>query len=119
MMTYVAAVLTMILLSFGQVLLKLLAMKMAASGISLANWQREAFNFLWLGGGVGAIYVAVFGCWLYVLKSLDLHRAFAFAALTFVFVPLFSYLLLHEKISTGTMAGSTLIIIGILVSANF
>lgn len=119
MKIYLAAVLTMILLSLGQVLLKLLAVRLAASGISLANWQREAFNFLWLGASICTIYVAVLGSWLYVLKSFDLHRAFAFAALTFVFVPVFSYLILHEKISVGTVAGSALIIIGIVVSATF
>ena len=57
--------------------------------------------------------------WLYALKSLDLNRAFAFAALTFVFVPLLSYLILHEKLTIGTVAGGTLIIFGILVSASF
>jgi drug/metabolite transporter (DMT)-like permease len=117
--TYVAAVLTMILLSFGQVLLKFLAMKVANTGISFANWQREAFNFLWLGGGVCVTYAAVLGCWLYVLKSLDLNRAFAFVALTFVFVPLLSYFILNEKITIGTAIGATLIIIGIVISANY
>jgi len=119
MTIYTMAVLTMVLMSFGQVMLKLLAVKVAAAGISLANWQLEAFNFLWLGGGICVTYAAVLGAWLYVLKSLPLNRAFAFAALTFVFVPLFSYLILHEKISIGTVAGSTLIIIGIVVSANY
>ena len=119
MTTYVAAVLTMILLSFGQVLLKLLAMKVADAGTSFAIWQRETFDFLWLGIGVGVTYAAVFGCWLYVLRSLELNRAFAFVALTFVFVPLFSYFILNEKITIGTGAGATLIIIGIVISANY
>lgn len=37
MNTYLVAVLTMILMSFGQVLLKLLAVRVAAAGINLAN----------------------------------------------------------------------------------
>ena len=119
MATYAAAVLTMILLSFGQVLLKLLAVKVADSGISFANWQQESLNFLWLGVGIGVTYAAVLGCWLYVLKSLDLNRAFAFAALTFVFVPLFSYLILGERITIGAAAGAFLIIAGIMISANY
>jgi drug/metabolite transporter (DMT)-like permease len=119
MKTYVAAVLTMILLSFGQVLLKLLAVKVGATGMTFANLRRDALDFVWLGAGVFLVYLAVFGCWLYTLKSLDLHRAFAFAALTFVFVPLLSYLILHEKVTIGTVAGGALIISGILVSANF
>jgi drug/metabolite transporter (DMT)-like permease len=107
MRTYVTAILTMILMSFGQVLLKSLALK-------LGHWPRQPLNFLRLGVSVSAIYVAVLICWLYVLKSVDLNRAFAFVALTFVFVPFFSYFILHEKITIGTLAGSTLIICGIL-----
>jgi undecaprenyl phosphate-alpha-L-ara4N flippase subunit ArnE len=119
MTTYGVAVLAMILLSFGQVLLKLLAVKVADTGVNFASWQREVFSFLWLGGGIGVTYAAVLGCWLYVLKSLDLNRAFAFVALTFVFVPLCSYFILNEKITIGTVAGATLIIVGIVISANY
>ena len=39
MTTYVAAVLTMILLAFEQVLLKLLAMKVADAGASFEIWS--------------------------------------------------------------------------------
>ena len=70
-------------------------------------------------GGVCVTYAAVLGCWLYVLKSLDLNRVFAFVVLPFVFVPLLSYFILNEKITIGTVAGATLIIIGIAISANY
>jgi drug/metabolite transporter (DMT)-like permease len=119
MKTYAAAVLTTVVLSFAQVLFKLLAVKGAAAGLSLTNWKREALDFLWLGGGAVLVWVVAAGFWLYVLKSLPLHRAYAFAALTFVFVPFFSYLILHETVTTGTVAGSALIIVGILVAANY
>jgi drug/metabolite transporter (DMT)-like permease len=117
--TYVAAVLTMILLSLGQVLLKRLAVKIAAAGVTFTNWHQEALNFLWLAVSVCLTYMAVLACWLYVLRSLDLNRAFSFAALTFVFVPLFSNLILGERITIGTVGGAGLIVIGIIVSANY
>jgi drug/metabolite transporter (DMT)-like permease len=119
MRTYLVALLAILLLSFGQVLLKLLAVRGAAAGVSLANWQREAFSFAWLGASVVAIYACVLVCWLYVLTSLELNRAFAFVALAFALVPLFSYLLLGEKITVGSIAGSALIIFGILVATNY
>jgi len=119
MKAYAIAVLAMLLLSFGQVLLKLLAVRGAAAGVSLANWQREAFSFAWLGASIVAIYACVLVCWLYVLTSFELNRAFSFVALTFALVPLFSYLLLGEKITVGTIAGSVLIIFGILVATNY
>lgn len=119
MRIYAIAVVTMLLLSFGQLLLKLFATKAATAGANLAIWQREAFGFLWLGGGVFLIYAAVLGCWLYVLKSLDLNRAFAFVALTFVFVPILSHFVLQEKLSAGTAIGAALIIVGILISVNY
>jgi len=117
--TYAAAVLTMILLSMGQVLLKVLASKLFSNGMTLAGLRHEATMLFWLTSGVLATYVVVIALWLYVLKSLDLNRAFAFASLTFVFVPLFSYFFLYEKITIGMVAGALLIIGGILVSANF
>jgi hypothetical protein len=51
-------------------------------------------------------YTAVFVCWLYLLKSLDLNRAFAFVALTFVFVPVVSlFLLTRPGYGRGFAAG--------------
>jgi drug/metabolite transporter (DMT)-like permease len=76
-------------------------------------------TLLWLTAGVSAIYLVVIALRLYVLRSLELNRAFAFASLAFIFVPAFSYFLLGEKITIGTVAGAMLIIGGILISANF
>jgi drug/metabolite transporter (DMT)-like permease len=119
MITYAIAISTMILMSLGQVLLKSLAMKLAILPTSGANWRNEVPSFLALGAGILITYVVVLSCWLYVLKELDLNRAFAFVALTFIFVPLFSYLILHEKITIGAIVGSLLIITGIVVSVNY
>jgi undecaprenyl phosphate-alpha-L-ara4N flippase subunit ArnE len=119
MITYATAVFTMIIMSFGQVLLKSLAMKIAIFQTVGGNWWKGPSNFLALGASVFTTYVVVLVCWLYVLKALDLNRAFAFVALTFIFVPLLSNLILHERITIGTIIGSLLITTGILVSVNY
>lgn len=116
--TYIAAILTMISLSIGQVLLKILASKLINSDFSL-NFRNEFLRILLISGGIVLTYGVVTALWLFVLRSLDLSRAFTFASLTFVFVPLFSFLFLNERISAGTLAGTGFIVVGILVSARF
>jgi drug/metabolite transporter (DMT)-like permease len=117
--TYAAAVMAMLLLSAGQVLLKVLASKLLSNGLVTAAWRQDAATLAWLIAGVVAIYLIVIVLWLYVLKSLDLSRAFAFASLAFIFVPAFSYYFLDEKITGGMLGGAILIIGGIILAANF
>ena len=116
MTTYVAALLTMVLLSLGQVLLKVLALEVGGANFSAASWKLPAVKVFWIGVGLCFMYAAAVGCWLYVLRSIELSRAFAFVGLTFVFVPLFSSVILHEKITIGSIAGSVMIVAGIAIS---
>jgi drug/metabolite transporter (DMT)-like permease len=117
MITYVAALFTMVLLSLGQVLLKVLALEVGGPGFSSASWKLNTVKVLWIGASLCIMYAGAVACWLYVLRSIELSRAFAFVGLTFVLVPLFSYLILHEKVTTGSIVGSALITVGIAVSA--
>jgi len=54
--------------------------------------------------------------WIYVLRTLPLSLAYPLTALSYVIVPVFSFLFLHEKISWQTAAGCTVIIIGVIIS---
>jgi drug/metabolite transporter (DMT)-like permease len=117
MITYVAALFTMVMLSLGQVLLKILALEAGDAGFSSANWKLDVVKVFWICVGLCIMYAAAIGCWLYVLRSIELSRAFAFVGLTFVLVPLFSHLILHEKVTTGSIAGSVMIVAGIALSS--
>jgi drug/metabolite transporter (DMT)-like permease len=117
MLTYAAALLTMVLLSLGQVSLKLLALELGGAGLSCATWKLFFAKLLWICAVLCIMYAGAVGCWLYVLKSIELSRAFAFVGLTFVLVPLFSFLILNEKLTTGSMVGSAIIMFGIAVTS--
>lgn len=119
MIAYAVALFTMILMSIGQILLKSLAMRIPVFQTAGAVWRGEIWKFVILGTGVFITYLVVLGCWLYVLKNMSLNRGFAFVALTFIFVPLFSHLILDEKITVGASIGSLLIITGIIVSVSY
>jgi drug/metabolite transporter (DMT)-like permease len=116
--TYIAAILTMLLLSVGQVMMKMLAGKLPASG-GFSALRQEAASLMWLAVLIVVTYLLVTALWLYVLRTLDLGRAFAFSSLAFVFVPLLSYLFFHEKITMGSVVGTVLIVAGIVVSASY
>jgi|SRR5215216_5990601 len=116
---YAAAIMTMLLLSCGQVLLKLLSTRLGEAGWSLDGWRRSFPSIVFLGGGVVLTYAVVTALWLYALIWLDLSRAFSFAALTFIFVPILSFWFFGDRITVGTIAGAGLIVVGIIVSAKF
>ena len=53
--------------------------------------------------------------WVYALKDLPLSNAYSLTALSYIFVPLLSSLILHEHLSLSFVIGSLLILFGILL----
>ncbi|MCF8467007.1 MAG: EamA family transporter [Sneathiella sp.] len=51
--------------------------------------------------------------WVYILKHFPLNKAYLFMGLSFVLVPLMSYIFLKEPISPRYLAGAAFIILGI------
>jgi drug/metabolite transporter (DMT)-like permease len=101
----------------GQVLLKMGMSNMGAMTFSLPNlgnllW-RLATNPLVVGGLM--IYVCGTLFWLLALSRVDLSFAYPFASLSYVLMLLASWLLLNEHISLMRLAGSFVIIIGVVL----
>ena len=65
-----------------------------------------------------AVYAVATVLWLYVLGKVRLSVAFPFYGLSFVFVPLLAWWLLHEQIGWRTIAGSGLIIAGVVLASS-
>ena len=113
----VLACCTMIILSLGQVILKLFAAEVAQSSFTLASLTNlTLIRYVIL---LIVVYGLVLCLWLFVLQRMELSRAFPFAALTFVFVPLFAFYFLGEVISPSTVVGTILIVGGIVVVTVF
>ena len=64
-----------------------------------------------------AIYVGTTLLWIYLLQQVPLSRAYPFAALGFVLVPLFAWLLFGERLSLSYGLGALLIVAGVSVIA--
>ena len=61
------------------------------------------------------LYVAGFLTWLIVLSKLDLSYAYLFLAVTYVLVPLLSWLFLGEYVPTMRWIGIAVICIGLVI----
>jgi len=54
--------------------------------------------------------------WVWLLRDVPLNRAYPFAAVAFVLVPILSYLLLDEPITVPAMLGAAFIVVGIAIA---
>ena len=114
---YLQIFLTVLLTAAAQVLLKVGASH-SADDNSVWSWLgiAELAN-LWTWLGIFA-FVASFGGWLYALRFLPLGLAFALTNGVHIFVPIGSWLFLHEHISLLRGTGITIILAGILLLAQ-
>lgn len=106
-------ILTAFSMAGGQVLFKLGA----------AEWQADT-----LGGWIVAflrnpylvvavlLYATTVLMWIYLLRTLPLSLVYPVTALSYVLVPLFSYLFLHERISWQVAIGSLVIVTGVIIT---
>ena len=71
------------------------------------------FNKFIFGGiiiyGVATIY------WLYILKNYDLSKVYPLQSMSYIISLFASYFILNEKISTNTIIGTIIILIGVFV----
>lgn len=114
---YLQIFLTVLLTAAAQLLLKVGADGSSAdhSAWALFGIKELASGWTWLG--IFA-FVASFGGWLYALRFLPLGLAFSLTNGVHVFVPLGSWLFLHEQIGLLRGSGIVIIIVGILFLAQ-
>jgi drug/metabolite transporter (DMT)-like permease len=109
-LTYCELVLCVTGIACGQVLFKLTARSLQ-SGASLLTAALSPYLLCGI-----ALYGAMTLTWIWLLTKLELSRAYPFMALSFVFVPLLSVLILGEHISPKYWLGIALIICGLLLT---
>lgn len=116
MIVHSAAILAMIALSCGQIMLKLFAAQVQGVQGRIFDQSDVLLRLVGFLIALVGVYGIVFILWIFVLQTLDLNRAFLYAALTFVFVPILSHFFLGEVIRPQTTIGAIMIISGIAVS---
>ncbi len=71
----------------------------------------------WLATGL-ALHVAALALWVLALRKVDLSFAAPFISLSFVIIALLSYVILNEPFGGLRIAGTALVVIGVLLVAQ-
>jgi drug/metabolite transporter (DMT)-like permease len=104
-----AAVVIVAMVSTGQILFKLAAVRISASGGQLT---RPAL-------GVVALSLALYGIatlgWIWVLQWYPLSRIYPLMALSFILVPLGGVLIFGERLTLSYFVGAALLLFGLFV----
>lgn len=107
---FMLILLTVVLLCFGQVLLKLAAMDM--KNISIYSLLQSKLILAL------CVYGSATVLWIAVLRHVPLGLAYPFVGLTFLIVPILSWFWMSESVSLNTIVGGAVILIGIWITAS-
>lgn len=109
-MTYFIAIICVICIAIGQILFKLSAssLQRTSSFFNLSTVLPLVFAL--------ALYGLTTIAWVWVLQNLELGRIYPLMALTFILVPLGSYLIFKERFRTQYFFGIFMIITGIVIT---
>jgi drug/metabolite transporter (DMT)-like permease len=108
---WAGVVLTPLIISGGQILFRITGMRLHEKGGP--GMLRMFLDPYFIAAMV--IYVIGTMVWVNVLRHMPLGRAYPFMALTFVLVPLASWLILGEVLTLRYWIGAALIIAGMLI----
>jgi drug/metabolite transporter (DMT)-like permease len=100
------------LISVGQLLFKQASQ---TSGLIQSNALLSFISNPFLATAL-VIYFLSTLWWVVALRSTPLSYAYVFMALSFVYVPLFSWLVLRETVGWKTILGTAFIVLGIVVA---
>ena len=109
-MHWIVLACVIIFISMGQVLFKLSALNYNKFG-SIFDVRVVGVFFL-----ASIVYAVSTGLWVWLLRYMDISKAYPFMALGFVIVPLLSVWLFNEKLSLPYMVGVSLIIAGVALT---
>ena len=96
-----------------QVSLKKAGLSVGAFDFTLDDFRR-ALSTPWLWSAIGC-YLGAFLSWITILRKSTLSSAFATSAIVFVAVMVSSWIIFGEKVGMLQIAGSCVILIGILM----
>lgn len=103
--------LTVLALSVGQVLFKLAAHGLGASGPLLPQILFNKYLLVAL-----VVYGVATAMWVALLRHVPLNVAYPFVALAFFFVPVLGHWVLDEPLRWQTLAGAVAIFAGVWIS---
>lgn len=104
------AVMQSILLSTGQVFLKIALQRIPAFGMNVEFWKSVFLN--WQFALCGLCFAAGSLLWFYILRHFPFSMAFPMVSLSYVFGMLVSIFIFHEDVGMNKWIGIGLIMAG-------
>ena len=101
------ALVCVLAISFGQILFKVVSNQIR-NGLTL--------RALLILGAAGLLYVGATLLWIFILRFNPLHRIYSYMALSFVIVPIVSWVVFKEHLSMRYIAGSVIVVVGLIVA---
>lgn len=112
---YLQLVLTVALVTAGELFLKQGATETASAGASALGTGSLPSPHVWVGAALLALSA---GTWILVLRKLPLYLAFTMSSVVHVTIPICSWLILGDKIGLLRWSGIGLVLAGIWVIAR-
>ena len=110
------SVIQSIMLSLGQLTLKLALQKMPAFGWNLRFWGDMLTNWWFLLCGI--MFGGASVLWMYILKHYPLSMAYPMASISYVIALVLAIIFLHETVSWNRWLGVALIMTGCIFVAR-
>ncbi|MDE5652328.1 MAG: EamA family transporter [Muribaculaceae bacterium] len=105
-----------IMLSCGQLTLKLALAKMPTFGWTRVFWLDLLTNWWFLASGL--LFGGASLLWMYILKHFPLSMAYPMASMGYVFALIFAAIFLHESVEWNRWLGVALIMAGCVFVAR-
>lgn len=105
-----------VMLSLGQLTLKLALAKMPTFGWTARFWGDLLTNWWFLACGL--LFGGASVLWMYILKHFPLSMAYPMASMSYVIALVFAVVFLHESIAWNRWLGVALIMIGCIFVAK-
>ncbi len=120
MSSYLYVLATVLLMVFGQILIKWQVLKAGALPEKLGEQFSFAARLLfnpWILGALALAFLAAI-CWMIAMSKLPLSHAYPFVSLSFVLVLVLSAACFGESVTWPKILGVSLILLGVGVSSQ-
>lgn len=104
------AVVQAILLSAGQVLVKIALQHMPKAEFSWDFILSQLTNWWWLACGIS--FAGATSLWIYILRHYPFSMAYPLSSMAYIFGMIAAMIIFHEEISTSAWIGICLIMLG-------
>lgn len=105
-----------VMLSFGQLTLKIALAKMPTFSWTARFWGEMLTN--WWFAVCGIMFGGASLLWMYILKHYPLSMAYPMVSLSYVIALVFAIIFLHESVSLNRWIGVALIMVGCIFVAR-